>query len=161
MQRRHIGGLAIATCVLAVAATVLAQKPSPDKADPLVGTWKMRAEMKDGKPVSSYTIIFEPLPNGEKRRSFGVNAQGQKTASSYTAYCDGKDYPITGNPGVDMVEVRCIDSHTRDRINKKGGKVLSTARRVVSADGKTMTVTTTRPGPDGKPVVSQTVYDRQ
>jgi len=162
MKRRQIGRLvAIVMCVLSAAVLARAQKPASDNSDPLVGTWKMRAAMKDGKPVSSNTIIFEPLANGEKRRSFGVNAQGEKTSSSYTAYCDGKDYPITGNPGVDMVEIRCIDSHTRDRINKKDGKVLTTARRVVSKDGKTMTVTTTRTGPDGKPVTSQTVYDRQ
>ena len=150
VRRLGIAGVLLATAV------VWAQE------DPLVGTWKLRAAKgPDGKPVSSNTIIFEPLPNGEKRRSYGVNAQGQKTESSYTAYCDGKDYPITGNPDVDAVEVRCVDSRTRERVNKKNGQIISIARRVVSADGKTMTVTTTRTDAAGKKTTSATIYDRQ
>ena len=52
--------------------------------------------------------------------------------------------PITGNnPNADMVAVKRIDAHTLESVNKKGGKVTTTQRNVVSADGKTRTVTTT------------------
>ena len=44
---------------------------------------------------------------------------------------------------------------------KKGGKVVSTARRVVAKDGKTLTLTITGTNADGKPMKNVAVYERQ
>ena len=76
-------------------------------------------------------------------------ASGSAQQWSYTSDLDGKDTPITGsNPNADMVAVKRIDAHTLESVNKKGGKVTTTQRNVVAADGKTRTVTTT--GTDGQ-----------
>jgi hypothetical protein len=148
--------------VLAAFLSAMAVASAQTEENPIVGTWKLRVVTKDGKPASSNTLVFDPFPNGEKHRSFGVNAQGMKTGSSFTAYYnDGKDYPIVGNPDVDAVQIRRIDSHTTERINKKSGKVLTTAQRVVSKDGKTLTITTTGTNARGEPVNTKTVYDKQ
>jgi hypothetical protein len=157
---KQVRTLSAVLVTMLVFASVLVRAQAKD--DPLVGTWKLRVVSKDGKPASSNTLVFEPFPGGEKHRSFGVNAQGEKTGSSYTAYYDdGKDHPIVGNPNVDAVQLRRIDSHTTERINKKNGKVLTTARRVVSQDGKTVTITTTGTDARGEPVNTRTVYDKQ
>jgi hypothetical protein len=44
---------------------------------------------------------------------------------------------------------------------KKGGKVTTSGRIVVSADGKTRTVTTTGTDATGKRFISASVYDKQ
>jgi hypothetical protein len=43
----------------------------------------------------------------------------------------------------------------------QGGKYHTTARTVVSEDGKTMTTTTKGTGVDGKPIATTAVFDRQ
>jgi hypothetical protein len=44
---------------------------------------------------------------------------------------------------------------------RKGGKVRMSGRIVVSADGKSRTVTTTGTDPKGKKFISNAVYDKQ
>jgi hypothetical protein len=46
-------------------------------------------------------------------------------------------------------------------VNKKGGKVVISARSVVSADGKTRTVHLTITDSAGKKVTGTAVYDKQ
>jgi hypothetical protein len=48
-----------------------------------------------------------------------------------------------------------------DLTNKKGGKVVVTGRIVVSADGRSRTVTTRGTNPKGKRVRNTAVYDKQ
>ena len=51
------------------------------------------------------------------------------------------DYPATGSPVYDSIALTRIDTNTFDAVLKRDGKVVQTARNVVSADGKVMTVT--------------------
>ena len=46
-------------------------------------------------------------------------------------------------------------------MNKKGGKVTTTQRNVVAADGKTRTVTTTGTDGQGQKVNNVAVYEKQ
>jgi hypothetical protein len=46
-------------------------------------------------------------------------------------------------------------------VNQKGGKVITTQRNVVAADGKTQTVTTTGTDAQGQTVNNITVYEKQ
>ena len=54
-----------------------------------------------------------------------------------------------------------IDDRTLEFTVKKTGEVTITGRVVVSADGKTRTVTTSGTDPKGKKFNSTTVYDKQ
>jgi hypothetical protein len=54
-----------------------------------------------------------------------------------------------------------IDDRTLEFTVKKTGEVTITGRVVVSADGKTRTVTTSGTDPQGKKFNSTTVYDKQ
>ena len=58
-----------------------------------------------------------------------------------------------------MFYTKVVD-HTLTFENKKGGKVTISGRIVVSADGKTRTVTTSGTGPKGN-FTSTAVYDKQ
>jgi hypothetical protein len=74
---------------------------------------------------------------------------------------DGKDYPVTGDSSSDTRAYKRVNDHTLDITNKKGGKVSTTARVVVSADGKSRTVTAHGEDAKGKKISSTSVYDKQ
>ncbi len=54
-----------------------------------------------------------------------------------------------------------VDDHTLKLTNKRDGKVTSSGRAVVSADGKSRTVTLSWTSDDGKKMASTAVYDKQ
>jgi hypothetical protein len=53
---------------------------------------------------------------------------------------DGSDQKVTGDPYSDTLSVKVIDDHNIESTSKKNGKVVSTAKMSVSADGDTLTV---------------------
>jgi hypothetical protein len=90
-----------------------------------------------------------------------VDADGNKTTFEYTAKYDGKDYPVTGSETFDMIALKRINDRTTEATLKKSGKVVSTARRVVSKDGKTLTLTITGTNAKGQKMKNIAVYDKQ
>jgi len=106
-------------------------------------------------------VRVEPSGQGEKVTAEFVNADGTRTTTQYTANFDGKDYPLTGSRIADTVSLKRIDARTTVRTDKKGGKVAQTLRRVVSQDGKTMTVTTKGTNAEGQAVNNVAVFNKQ
>jgi hypothetical protein len=85
-----------------------------------------------------------------------------KVQYGYTTNLDGKDSTLTGNnPNADTLAVGRIDPRTLEAVSKKGGKVTVTQRNVLSADGKTRTVTTTGTDAKGQKVNNVAVFERQ
>ena len=75
-------------------------------------------------------------------------ATGAGLEWSFTTPVDGKPAKITGNnPNADFVTYERIDATTLASVSTRNGKETTRQRVVVSADGKTRTVTTT--GVDG------------
>lgn len=62
------------------------------------------------------------------------------TGQSYTAKLDGTEAPYKGDPGTTSVSVKRLDKNTFEETDKRDGKVISVARMMVAADGKTMTL---------------------
>jgi hypothetical protein len=62
------------------------------------------------------------------------------TGQSYTAKLDGTEAPYKGDPGTTSVSVKRLDKNTIEETDKRDGKVMSVARMMVTADGKTMTL---------------------
>ena len=142
----------------ALVVTVSAQ------ASPEVGTWKLnvaKSKYSPGPAPKSQSVTFAAAGQGVKVTTEGVAADGSKTAQSYTANYDGKDVPLTGSATTDMVSLKRVNATTVERTDKKAGKVVQTLTRVVSADGKTLTITTKGTNAEGKPVNNVAVYDKQ
>jgi hypothetical protein len=132
--------------------------------DPRIGTWKLNLEKSKyspGPPPKALTVKVEPSGQGEKVSTEGVDAQGARTATGYTANFDGKDNPLTGSPNADTVSLKRIDARTTVRTDKKGGKEVLTLTRVVSQDGKTMTVTVKGTDAQGQTVNNVIVFEKQ
>ena len=148
--------------VAALAFAPVAQAQS--KPDAVIGTWKLnvaKSKYEPGPAPKGTTLTFEVAGDGVKVSSKGEDASGKPTSTEYTAKYDGKDYPITGSQNADTVALKRIDARTQERTDKKGDKVVATSTRVVSADGKTMTVTTKGTNAQGQAVNNVAVWDKQ
>ena len=142
-----------AVCALAM---MIAGAGAAQQATPRIGKWKLKQE-----PPAVNIMTYEQAGQGMKVTVDAVNASGQKTHWTYTTMLDGKDEPITGNPNADTAAVTKKDETTNEIVYKKDGKVTQTATNVISADGKTVTVTFHRTDAQGKPVTTVAVYERQ
>jgi len=132
-------------------------------ADAVDGTWKLNvAKSKfSGAMLSSATRVYAESANGTTLDQKAVAADGKEMSMHLTIKYDGKDYPITGNPDADSGAGKVIDVHTTDFTLKKGGKVVGSVHRVVSADGKTLTVNNKGTHADGKAYDDTLVFDKQ
>ena len=81
--------------------------------------------------------------------------------AGYTSKFDGKEVAWTGNPMADTAAPKKIDDNSYVNSWKLAGKGTVTAKVVVSADGKTLTVTQDGTDAQGGKVHSVAVYDRQ
>ena len=137
---------------------------SAQASNPRFGTWKLnvaKSKYDPGPAPQSVTMKIEAAGEGEKSTTEGVNATGAPTKTEYTAQYDGKDYAMTGSQNADMVSLKRIDARTLERTDKKGEKVVLTSTRVISEDGKTMTVTTKGTNAQGQAMNNVTVWEKQ
>ena len=144
--------------VLAAAAVVSAQG-----ANHRLGTWHLnvaKSTYSPGPAPKSQVLTIEAAGAGEKVTSESVSATGAKTVSVYTANYDGKPYPITGSETADTVTLKRVDANTSERTDSKGGKAVQTFIRVVSKDGKTMTVTIKGTNAQGQAVNNVVVFEK-
>jgi hypothetical protein len=154
--------LLVALGVIFVVADIVSV--SAQARDPRVGTWKLnvaKSQFNPGPPPQSLTLKVESSGQGEKVSTEGVNADGTRTATQYTANFDGKDNPLTGSQVADTVSLKRIDQRTTERTDKKAGAVAQTLKRVVSQDGKTMTVTVKGKNAQGQDVNNTLVFEKQ
>ena len=128
-----------------------------------MGTWKLneaKSKISAGYP-KNMTVVCEAAGNDVKVTVDGVDGQGKPTHNEWTGKFDGKDYPITGDPTADARAYKPIDNHTQELTVKKDGKVTISGKIVVSADGKSRTVTASGTDPSGNKIQSKSVYDKQ
>jgi hypothetical protein len=131
--------------------------------DVQMGTWKLNEAKSKFAPGSAKnkTVVYETAGDGVKVTVDGTDRAGNSTHNEWTGKFDGKDYPVTGDPDSDTRSYKMVNDHTLELTNKKAGQVTLTGRIVVSADGKTRTVTTTATDAQGKKVKNTAVYDKQ
>ena len=131
--------------------------------DPQMGTWKLneaKSKLAPGGPKNS-AVVVEAAGDSVKVTVEGVGSDGKATQNEWTGKFDGKDYPVSDAPTSDMLSSMKIDDRTLGLNLKKRGKNTISGRIVVSADGKTRTVTVSGTGPNGKKFQSTAVYDKQ
>jgi|SRR5580704_280923 hypothetical protein len=132
----------------------------------VVGTWKLnltKSKFDPGPAPKSLTRKVVAEGDGLKYSFEGVSADGKPVSYGFTVKFDGKDYPITGSmpSGADTISVKRVDANNYEATLKKGGKVLSTGKVTVSADGKVTTVDSTGMTAAGAKMHDVQVYDKQ
>lgn len=133
--------------------------------DPFTGIWKLnlaKSKFNPGPPPNANTYNFQPVgANGVKLIADGIDSKGNPGHREFTATYDGKEYPVTGNPDADSVSLKRIDAYHVEGTQKKNGKLVRSFQRVVSPDGKTLTVTEKLTTAGGKVENNVIVYDKQ
>lgn len=150
-------------CFLTFAALFAAIAVCVAAEDVNMGTWKLddaKSKIAAGAPKNA-TVVYEAAGDSVKVTVDGVDADGKPSHNEWTGKFDGKDYPVTGDPTADTRSYKRINDHTLALTNTKDGKVTTTGRITVSADGKTRTVTTSGKDANGKKIDSTAVYNKQ
>jgi hypothetical protein len=132
-------------------------------ADGFLGTWKLneaKSKLAPGTAKNS-TVVYSAMGDQTMVTIDGTDAAGKATHTEWMGKLDGKDYPVTGDSTSDARSVKKVDDHNLTFAVKKGGKVLFTGTIVLSADGKTRTVTTEGTDAAGKKITAIAVYDKQ
>jgi hypothetical protein len=133
-------------------------------ADPFAGTWKLnlaKSKLPPGQAPKSQIVRNESMDNGLKNIVDTVDANGKTTHAVCIFKFDGEDYPVTGDPNMDMCAFRRIDANTAEYVCKKVGKEVLSGRVVVSKDGKTTTETAKGKDAKGQEVTLIFVNDKQ
>ena len=160
MNRRTILTVsAIATFGLAT----ISLGTSARAADPtIVGTWELNvAASKSTDPMpKSVTRTYELVGKSEKMTATIVTADGKTISNSFMAAPDGKDTPFQ-SPGADTIALTAVDAFTNNFTTKLAGKVVGTGSRVLSKDGKVMTLSFKGVNAAGQPLESTMVYERR
>ena len=132
-------------------------------ADPQMGLWKLNAaKSKITSGTLKYvTVTVESMLGKVKVVGDGIDADGKPVHSEWTGNFDGKDCAVMGDPIGDTRSYTTVDDRTLNSTVKKGGKIIDTVRIVVSADGKSRTVTVSGTTPKGKKFKNLVVYDKQ
>ncbi len=84
-----------------------------------------------------------------------IGGQCYALAWVYGGSYDGKPVPVTGNPNADTATRKRLSPTTTETTFTKGGKVTSVNTSVVSADGKTMTITAKGTTAQGQPLAQR------
>jgi hypothetical protein len=135
------------------------------QSNPLIGTWKInlaKSKYSPGPAPRSGTTIFEAIGQGLKITAEGNDAQGNPTKVNFGVISfDGKSYPVTGAPAYDASSYKQVNASTFEGTRTKAGKVVQTITIVLSADGKSRTVTTTGVDEKGQQINDVAIYDKQ
>ena len=137
----------------------------PVAANPHTGTWTLnvaKSSYTPGPAPKSQTLKIEAWgDDGLSYVADGVGADDKPTHSEFQAKFDGKDYEFKGNPDADTLSYNRLDANTLDALLKRKGAEVIKANVVVSADGKTRTVTQTGKDAKGRDIKIVSVYEKQ
>ena len=138
----------IAQCVV-IAATIAvsfdglvqAQNVAAEQ-DLMVGVWQLdvlKSRYFPGPPPRSETRTYVRDQEGLRGTIHRRHADGREEKIEYRADFDHV-YPVTGTAAYDAVRLKRVDAHTAEAVLSHAGRVFGTARRIVSQDGRTLTI---------------------
>ena len=151
----------LVSCVSAPSLTT--QAPPSQRGDPyrlVLGTWELNVA-KSLNPPKSQTRTYEMSGSNLKYTDHYVDTDGQETVVVWSGRYDGKDYPIIGSPAFDAQATTASDEYRATCAVKRAGKVVGRGTRVVSPDGKVMTIRGKFTTPEGQDVNFLGVFDKR
>jgi hypothetical protein len=119
------------------------QSPATTGEDLILGTWNLdvaKSKYSPGPAPKSERRTYEGHRDGLKATITRIEADGHSTVIQYTADYNSMEYPVSGSSEVDTIALRRVDAYTAEATLTHAGKELGSVRRVVSKDGKTLTI---------------------
>jgi hypothetical protein len=154
MNKRFAVALLGASAILAAGSALAA--------DPIIGSWKLnqdKSKFDPGPAPKSATRVYTETGEVYTLES-NITAADGKNAVTRVQYRQG-EMKITDEAGVDTIAAKKINANTWDFELKSGGKVVGKVHRVVSTDGKSLSVHNTGTLPGGGMGDDRLVYDKQ
>jgi len=141
---------------MAILVAALGQAQS---SNPRFGKWKLKS---DAPAPTSNIMTYEPAGSGGMKITIdAVNKEGVKTQWYYTTMFDGKDQPVTGNPGTDTGAVKGVTPQINEIVYKKGDRISQILTNVLSPDENTIGVMYMRMDASGKVTnITVATYER-
>jgi len=162
MNRRT---LTIITLLFSAVVSTTGPQVSFAQSNPLVGSWKLNLEKSKYSPdplPKSLTRTTEAVGQNFRSTFEGITGQGSPVKVVFGPYAyDGKPYPVTGTPDYDAASYKQLSNSTNEVILTKAGKAVQTTTGVLSADGKTYTITNSGVTATGQQFTNVSVYDKQ
>jgi hypothetical protein len=155
MMKTRIAAVALALSFIATAACFAA--------NPHMGTWKLneaKSKLAPGMGKNT-TVVYSEEKDKIKVTVEGVDKDGKPRHGVWEGKTDGKTYKTKGNMPWDSMAYKVVNDHTYELTAMKAGKVFSSGKSTVSADGKTRTVTMNGTTDDGKKFKSKALYDKE
>ena len=141
--------------------SLLMGQSAPPREKLLLGTWRLdlaKSKYFPGPAPQSEDRIYTADKDGVQGVINRVYADGRIETIKYRAD-DDHEQAVTGTPAYDAIKLKKIDDYTAESILSHAGIVFGTARRVISPDGNTMTITFERKTSDDT-VRNVAVYHR-
>ena len=131
--------------------------------NPNMGTWKLNEAKSKFSPgaTKNSTVVYDAAGDSVKVTTDGTSGDGKPVHTEWTGKFDGKDYPVTGGAAGVTRSYKVIDAHTMEVTGKENGKVTTSGKIVVAAEGKSRTVNISGTDSSGKKFTSNAVYDKQ
>lgn len=111
--------------------------------DLLIGAWQLdlvKSRYTPGPPPRSETRTYLRDKDGVKGTIRRRLNDGREEVIEYRADFD-REYPVMGTAAYDTIRLKRIDAHTAEAVLSHAGRVFGTARRTISDDGRTLTIT--------------------
>jgi hypothetical protein len=144
---------------------LLATATASASTDPFLGRWVLDpglSKYPHGTCPKHMVIEMESAGDGVHYRSDATYANGVTAHSEYRADYNGKQSLVMGNRGLLLpVSLKRSSPRLVRASYTRGSEVVATSRRMVSKDGRRMTITTISKDRTGADVVTVGVYERQ
>jgi hypothetical protein len=111
--------------------------------EPLLGVWQLdlsKSRYTPGPPPRGETRTYLRDGEGIKGTIRRQRDDGRQEVIEYRADFD-HEYPVMGTEAYDTIKLKRIDARTAEAVLSHAGRVFGTARRVISEDGRTLTIT--------------------
>ncbi|MEO5927027.1 MAG: hypothetical protein ABIR70_24640 [Bryobacteraceae bacterium] len=147
-----------------VALLMMVSAASMWGADPMVGTWVLNAKKsvyKPGPAPKSQTRVYRENKDGIIATVVTVGVDGKATTVEYPQNYDGLTHPVAGSPDMDAIKMVQVTTQRSESTILHAGRPMATTVRMVSGDGKTLTITFNSTAENGDPIRNTQVYDRK
>ena len=130
----------------------------------VLGTWHLnvaKSRFSPGPAPKNQTRTYERYRDGIRTTIQSVYADGHTALVQFISDYAGDQVTVSGSPDTDMISLKEVDARTAEAVLFHAGREIGSARRVISPDGKTMTITVRMTNAQGVPVNDMQIFEKE
>jgi hypothetical protein len=134
--------IVVALTLLSTASPIGDNQVPAESDDLVIGQWRLdvsKSKYSPGPGPKSETRTYRATDDGIRAIISRTHHDGRVETIEYAANHDSVNHVI-GTPDYDAVRLTRVNPHTSEATLSHAGKLFGTARRVVAADGMSMTI---------------------